>query len=128
MVIFCIHNSMNFENTSGCSAKLNHEPVVQMVVDTHCCAFLLTSPVHTDDDLKQKVHIWIHQFITPVATDLSVRSDFLTAAIPLRLFIYFNKQNMDQLMGQLYLKIQLYHCECVIIVPFCRFNQRSESK
>lgn len=61
-----------------------------MATETHCCTSILTTSIHTDDDLHQKFQIWTHHYVKTVAASSCIIwcvSDFSPCFSSLRWFL-----------------------------------------
>lgn len=80
-----------------------------MAADTHFCTSLLTSSVHFDANLNQKLQIWIVHAIRTIATDFQSCSLFTLACLSFfskNSFLTTNLQMRNDLSGKVLTKTE----------------------
>lgn len=70
MILFCVHNLISFNKKPRQS--LHRAP--QMAAHIHYLTFLLTTCIHTDDNLNKKFKMWTQHSTRPVAADFQSTS------------------------------------------------------
>lgn len=100
-----VSKSINFDkipNATGWNAAPNHDslhPILQMDADAQCCSSLLTS-INTDDDLNQKLQVWMQvlcnlAYLSFFSLVPFTKNGFLTATVPLWPFLVMLQWTVD---------------------------------